>query len=144
MCKPMPDPSRKLPVVEHGGTKTKEGNMTETERKLQRFRQFKAGWHYGEGERINRDCIEKALALHREIDRTLSLKTNAFPGLCGEVVLTAYSGDHYWEFIFETDGTLTLCHEMEDKEVCYRENLPDWETAIKGETTLGALRKEKT
>ena len=115
-----------------------------TERKLQQFRWFKAGWYYGEGERINRDCIEKALALHREIDQTLSLKTGAFPGLNGGVTLTIYADDHCWEFDFEPDGTVTFCHEIEDKEVCYRENLPDWETAIKGETTLGALRKEKT
>lgn len=102
----------------------------ETEAKLQRFKELKQGWHYGEGKPVNPACLQKAITLNQILGPTV--KTNAFPGIWGEVVLAIYVQNHYLEFTFESDGTTTFCHEEDDKEVCYRESLSDWQSAIEG------------
>lgn len=95
-----------------------------TERKLEQFANLAEGWHYGEGRAIDAASLERALSFNQEAIRTITPETDAFPGLNGEVVFTAYPTDHYLEFTFEPDGTVIFCHEEADREICYEEGLP--------------------
>lgn len=94
-----------------------------TERKLQRFADLSVGWHYGEGRSIDVTSLERARLLNRKAIRLAFYETDAFPGLNGEVSSTVYVDDHYLEFTFEPDGTVTFCHEEADREICYEEEL---------------------
>jgi hypothetical protein len=94
-----------------------------TRRKIKGFMHFDEGWSYGYGEKFNLQVVEEALALHTELIRIGISKTDAFPGLSGEVMVTGYYHNHYLEFIVEPDLTITFTHEVGDDEVFYQEGL---------------------
>lgn len=95
----------------------------ETHRKLKSFIDFEEGWSYGYGKRFDIEILEKAISFHSALVNTGLLKTDAFPGLNGEIMVTGYHHDHYLEFIFEPDQTVTFTHEKADDEVFYQEGL---------------------
>ena len=94
-----------------------------TERKIEGFQTKQYGWHYGEGVAFERATLDRAISLHREVLRQDSFRTNAFPGLRGQVLVTIYRGNHYLEFSVEPDGAVAFLHEVDDQEIDYREQL---------------------
>ena len=94
-----------------------------TERKIEGFQTKQYGWHYGEGVAFAGATLDRAISLHREVLRQDSFRTNAFPGLRGQVLVTVYRGNHYLEFSVEPDGTVAFLHEVDDQEIDYREQL---------------------
>lgn len=97
--------------------------ITDTERKIESFQTKQYGWHYGEGVAFERATIDRAISLHREVLCQGSFRTNAFPGLRGQVLVTVYHGNDYLEFSVEPDGTVAFLHEVDDREIDYREKL---------------------
>ncbi|MBA7696828.1 hypothetical protein ES703_105480 [subsurface metagenome] len=59
-----------------------------------------------------------------------SFRTNAFPGLRGQVLVTVYRGNQYLEFSVEPDGTVAFLHEVDDREIDYREKLAPEEVGV--------------
>ena len=83
-----------------------------TEEKIFDFAVLKNGWNYGEGEKFPWSSIESAMDLHREIIFRGHSKTDAFPGLDGEIQITIYDGDHYFAFELEKSGEWSITHEI--------------------------------
>jgi len=88
-----------------------------TEDKIWGFRDLKRGWHFGEGKPIDKTGIDEALHLHSEILLHRFTRTDAFPGLNGEIQLTIYSNNDYFEFTREPTGKWTFVHEHLEAEV---------------------------
>jgi len=93
-----------------------------TEKKIQSFKKLEKGWLFGEGISFDESIIDKAIILNREVLKH-GFKTNAFPGIKGEIQITVYFLNHYFEFIIEPDMNITFVYEIDDKEIDYQENL---------------------
>ena len=96
---------------------------TATTDKIRSFKQLKKGWSYGEGVPFKDSMLNDAISLIREANVAGFYRTNAFPGLNGEVMCTIYHKEHYLEFSIEIDGSVVFCREDGDDEVCYQEKL---------------------
>ena len=91
-----------------------------TETKIRSYSRRGRGWHYGEGVEFCADVVAEAISLHRFIVRNGHYRTDAFPGLGGEVIVTLYHGSHYYEFALEPGGQLWFSHEVGGEEKVYR------------------------
>jgi hypothetical protein len=95
---------------------TRSFKSNETTRKIRSFANLKDGWHFGEGSLISEEAIFDALFLHVQILMAGFTETDAFPGLSGEIQVTAYWNENYFEFTREPDGRWTFIHENSDEE----------------------------
>lgn len=75
-----------------------------TDEKILDFADVPPGWHFGEGSSISAAAIRDAAKLHEAFILNGFYETDAFPGLAGEIRVTAYFGSQYFEFTRETDG----------------------------------------
>jgi hypothetical protein len=96
-----------------------------TEVKIRAFGQKMPGWHYGEGVAFDEETSSRAIALHREMTRWGLFTTDAFPGLRGQIVLTAYHSDEYLQLSVEPDGSISYLREHGGKELAEEQGLTD-------------------
>lgn len=94
-----------------------------TAEKISGFKHLQYGWHYGEGAPPSEETINSALALNQEAAAVGFTRTNAFPGIEGEIQVTIYHGPAYLEFTIEPDGRIALVREHDQQEVESEENL---------------------
>jgi hypothetical protein len=92
-----------------------------TEAKIKSYLHRKDNWHFGEGVAFDPGVVDAAVKLHRFIVSKGHYRTNAFPGLGGEVIVVVYHGPRYYEFVVMPDHHLVYTHEVDDKEIVYRE-----------------------
>jgi hypothetical protein len=107
-----------------------------TDEKIRGFNNLPVGWHYGEGVPPSDSTIKKAIALNMEAGGNGFTKTNAFPGIEGEIQFTVYKGQFYLEFTLEVDGTVTFLYEEADEE-------KDYQTGISFDEALNRIREFK-
>src|ERR1700683_2990257 len=88
-----------------------------TSEKILDFADIEDGWHFGEGAAISKKAIRDASRLYDTLIEYGFYETDAFPGLSGEVRVTAYWGDCYFEFTRERDGTWSFIEELGGVEV---------------------------
>lgn len=88
----------------------------QTAEKIRSFRELPTGWHYGNGNAPSDETIQKALTLNSELALSGFSKTNAFPGIEGEIQVTAYHGPLYLEFTIEPDKGITFIYEHNGEE----------------------------
>ncbi len=75
-----------------------------TARKIQDFRNYKRGWHYGEGIPVEEDTILIALDILQQYRLSPIDKTDAFLGLDGDIRVAAYKDNiHIETTIFDQD-----------------------------------------
>jgi hypothetical protein len=91
--------------------------ITQTATKILSFRELPAGWHYGDGTPPADETIDAALRLNEEAAQAGFEKTNAFPGIEGEVQVTAWLGSLCLEFTIERDGRITFVQEQAQQEI---------------------------
>lgn len=91
-------------------------SMTRTQRKISEFADLEQGWHYGRGGAISAPVIRRALALYDTLLLEGLTRTDAFAGADGEILVTAYRGDHYLGITIEPDELYSLVHEVEGRE----------------------------
>ena len=96
-----------------------DDHIGQTAQKIASFRNLQVGWHYGSGVPPTDDTINKALILNSEAALAGFKKTNAFPGIDGEIQVTAYHHSTYLELTIEIDGTVTFVYEHDDNEIAY-------------------------
>jgi hypothetical protein len=101
----------------------------QTAEKISSFRELPTGWHYGNGNAPSDETIQKALTLNSELALSGFSKTNAFPGIEGEIQVTAYHGPLYLEFTIEPDRGITFIYEHNGEEIEQKEKL-DLRTAV--------------
>jgi hypothetical protein len=99
------------------------GRVAQTAKKITGFEQLQPGWHYGGATPPTQHSIDLALSLNVAIWYAGFRRTNAFPGVDGEVRVTGYHGTIYLECTVELNGHITLVLEQDDREVMYREGL---------------------
>jgi hypothetical protein len=96
-----------------------DDRISQTAQKIASFRNLEVGWHYGGGVPPTDETIHKALILNREAAFAGFSKTNAFPGIDGEIQITAYHQSIYLELTIEVDGIVTFVYEQDDNEIAY-------------------------
>jgi hypothetical protein len=79
--------------------------------------------HYGEGVSFESSILKQAIELNSYARSLGFLKTDVFPGINGEIMITIYHFEHYLEFTIENKETITFCQEKNDEEISYQENL---------------------
>lgn len=84
--------------------------------KINSYRSLPKGWHYGEGQAISNEVIECALSIQKGLKEQGLGFTDAFPGLNGEVRVTAYKDDFYLEFTVEEPDEIQFCLESNNIE----------------------------
>jgi len=98
--------------------------MQSTLEKIQSFAHFEAGWSFGEGVVFAKNTVDKATQLAKTAHTLGFHETDAFPGLNGEVMVTVYQGNEYWEFTLEPTETITFVYERDEETITYEEGLP--------------------
>ena len=93
-----------------------------TKDKIRGFSSFKKGWHFGEGVPPSKELLKIAVNMADRVALS-GFRSDAFPGIDGEIMVTAYHGGDYLEFTFETDGTVTFVREKGETEIAYEEKL---------------------
>jgi hypothetical protein len=98
--------------------------MQTTVEKIPSFAHLAQGWSFGEGVVFRQSTLSKAIQLAKTAYTLGFYETDAFPGLNGEVMVTVYQGNEYWEFTLQPTETITFVYEKHDKTVTYEEGLP--------------------
>jgi hypothetical protein len=97
--------------------------LSSTQSKITGFLKLPVGWHYGKGRAPSKDFVAKALVYVSFYNLLGIEKTDAFPGIDGEIMVTGYYGTNVIETTLELDGTFRFCHEKGDVEIKYQEAL---------------------
>ncbi len=91
-----------------------------TEKKIESFLNLSNGWHFGAGHPPSIDTVTQALSvLHKA--QSYSLKTDAIPGIDGEIQIICFNKDDTLEFTIEKIDKITIVLERGGQEVIYRE-----------------------
>lgn len=93
-----------------------------TDQRISDFLKLPQGWHYGEGNAPNEKTVDDALRINNQAT-LLGLKTEAFPGVNGEIQMNCYLGDTNLEFTIEPTGEISLIEEKNDIEISNQENM---------------------
>jgi len=91
--------------------------------KIDGFECLNAGWCYGEGLPFDKAMINYAKQIAFALLESGFSQIDAFPGLGGEIRVTAYHKKHYIEFTLEEKNSVTYLHEAGGIEKEYIENL---------------------
>src|SRR5258708_32738608 len=91
--------------------------INQTVQKIVSFKSLPVGWHYGDGVPPTDEMVKKALMLNAEAAKAGFGKTNAFPGIEGEIQITAYHESTYLEITVELDGSVSFVYEEADQEI---------------------------
>jgi hypothetical protein len=103
-------------------------DVSTTIRKIADFTRLPRGWHYGEGVPASRLLALRAvLFLSRPTLILGSVRTDAFPGINGEIQVTIYRGKSYLELTIEPNGKTTFVRENDDVEIEYQQDLSSQE-----------------
>jgi hypothetical protein len=112
--------------------------VSATARKLESFRSLPVGWHYGHGDPLNVDVIEKALEMDGYYRNLGFTSTDAFPAADGEVMITAYRGSHCIETTISTDLLYSVTYEDDGAEISATPNDIDEVSAKRKVLQIGA------
>ena len=85
-------------------------SVSDTITKITGFRDLPVGWHYGKGGPISPSFIAQALGIVRQAEALGFQEMDAFPGAEGEVRVTIYQGDEYYEFTIEANGMISFVY----------------------------------
>ena len=90
--------------------------------KIRVFANLDHGWHYGSGKNLSDFSVRAGNNILAYAHAMGFTSMDAFPGLSGEIQITLYDEDRYYEFTVEADRSLTIVHEIGKEEVLYIEN----------------------
>lgn len=99
-------------------------NQIATNDKLWSFVALPVGWHYGQGAAPSIELISLLVEINNQVYRLGFPKTDAFPGINGNLMLTIYYGEHLIDLTVEPNGrTCTYSYEKNGEEVAYEEDI---------------------
>ncbi len=93
-----------------------------TDQRISDFLKLPQGWHYGEGHAPNEKTVNDSLLINNQAT-LLGLKTEAFPGINGEIEIDCYSKDKTLEFTIESTGKILLVEDESGIETSSQEDL---------------------
>jgi hypothetical protein len=91
--------------------------------KIEGFQCLKAGWCYGEGLPFDTTMLNDAKQIAIALLKSGFSQIDAFPGLSGEIRVTAYHKNDYFEFTLEERNSVTYLYETAGVENEYEETL---------------------
>ena len=91
--------------------------------KIKDFLNLKHGWCYGEGKLFTEKNANIAEQIITSLLSSGFDNLDAFPGLSGEIRVTAYFKTQYLEFTVENENSITFLHENNNEELEYQENI---------------------
>ncbi|MCB8880088.1 hypothetical protein ACELLULO517_07565 [Acidisoma cellulosilytica] len=97
--------------------------------KIDGFLRLEKGWHYGSGVPVSRALVGRAKLLINLFHALGFPNVDAFPGVDGELMISAFEEGHCIEVTLELDGTFRLLHEDKGQEVFYEEGLSTYDLA---------------
>lgn len=95
-----------------------------TERKLEGFKSLPSGWHYGDGGPLTERQATSARAVLTCFNLAGLNDTDVFFGADGTVMVTAYSGDDYYEVEID-NGIYNFRHLQKESPVDEQQSLSD-------------------
>ena len=90
-----------------------------TAAKIRSFGNLPDGWHYGSGSGSPPWVVRAALDHLYQFMMLGFSETNAFIGGDGQIMVTAYRGDHCVEVTIELDNTLSVAHQFQGADVSF-------------------------
>lgn len=87
-----------------------------TDEKIKKFKNLSVGWHYGKGIPPSSDTVTLSLRINDQAV-LFGLKTDAFPGVDGEIQVNCYYDDETIELIIEPNGEICLVHDRNNVEL---------------------------
>jgi hypothetical protein len=97
--------------------------------KIDGFLRLGKGWHYGAGSPASSALVGRAKLLINLFHSQGFANVDAFPGVDGEIMISAFENGHCIELTLELDGTFRLLHEENGEEILYLENLSTYKLA---------------
>jgi len=94
-----------------------------TDEKIRSFGRMPVGWHYGKGVPARGDIIRVAREYLWHFLMMGYQETDAFPGVDGEIMVTAYRGDYCTEITIEADGTYSVGYQFKGKDRFFESDL---------------------
>jgi len=96
-----------------------------TEKKLEKLLSLEPGWYFGDGAAPSEEVYQLAFGIHDSMLGLGFLKTDAFPGVDGEIVLmlSAVDGDVDLEFTIKPDLLVSFAYMVDGNTVIYQEGL---------------------
>ena len=97
--------------------------INQTIQKIREFADLPYGWHFGEGGPILDEDIERAENLLRKAEAWGIERSNAFPGVEGEIEITFHHERETLSISFEVDGLLTIVEDSSNNIISDQEGL---------------------
>jgi len=116
-----------------------DSRFQSTMRKVQSFKNLALGWNYGQGGPVDPNVVRGAIAVLLNFSLAGLTDTDAFPGINGEVMVTAYERDHYLEAIVESDGSVSVTYDVDDVEKFSKERMGSEEALNKLQEIAGEI-----
>ncbi len=86
-----------------------------TPERIRSYADLKKGWHYGEGDAIDAETIRRALLVYAMIETRGFRATNSFPGVDGDLMVTAYAEGYYLGIIVKPEELYDYEYEHEQE-----------------------------
>jgi hypothetical protein len=122
---------------------TNSSPLTNAEAKIRSFAKLPSGWHYGSGQPATLAMIAIALKWLRDLALLGFHESEAFPGEAGEIMITAYLGDHCIELTFELDGTVTIAHQHKGEDLFYEPEISPSRASSEVQKIVAKVEQEK-
>lgn len=96
--------------------------VQETIQKVNEFQQLPIGWHFGEGVPPPPERVRQAVNFLLFASVLGLERSNAFPGIRGQVEITFYKADRVLEITLESDDSITIAEDSDNNQIALEEN----------------------
>jgi hypothetical protein len=118
-------------------------SLTSTEAKIRSFAKLPPGWHYGSGQPATFAMIAIALEWLHALAPLGFYESDAFPGEAGQIMITAYRGDHCIELTFELDRTVTIAHQHKGEDLLYEPEISPSRASTEVQKLVARIEQEE-
>jgi hypothetical protein len=98
-------------------------NPNKTNKNIFKFLKLQKGWRYGEGIPPSENTVSKAILINEVMKQAGYPKTNASPGVGGQIQVNGYYDNIHLEFDIDTDGSISLVVEENNEEIAEETDL---------------------
>lgn len=92
--------------------------LTMGHRKINSISKLSDGWNYGDGTKFSSKRVTDAEKIDNLFVQLLASPTDAFPGLAGQIMVTAYKDDYYIEYTLHDDDNFSVRADKAGATIC--------------------------